>query len=201
MSPDDPLIPAATREAMLNIYEGAPVTPVELCTAIDAAVVLLREKYGIHQEFGPVEIALREVLQLADEEDLSQRSPEDPREIAELVSKFNFAGLHPVTLEQIEVEEKLDPEVFDLLYREQTIRSNGEVWRIHRNDADPFPHIVHAHSMLNGLKLDLRNGDVFKKRKKVGRIHLKHLNAIRARVTHPDLPELAPELREADEDE
>lgn len=173
------------------------MTPVQVCDAIDAALVILREKYGIEEPFGPVELALREVLKLEDEDDLSKHCPQDPEEIASLVSGFNFAALYPEQLAEVEVEERLDPGEFDLFYREQTIRSNGEVWRIHRNDADPFPHKVHAHSMDNGVKLDLRNGDVFKKRKKVGRIRLKHLNAIREQVNHPDLPPLDDDLRGA----
>lgn len=41
---------------------------------------------------------------------------------------------------------------------EVTIKRDGEVWRIHKSDADPFPSNPHAHNLESGLKLDLRNG-------------------------------------------
>ena len=42
-----------------------------------------------------------------------------------------------------------------------SIKRNGEIWRIHRNDADPHPSNPHAHNVESGLKLDLTDGSLY----------------------------------------
>lgn len=44
---------------------------------------------------------------------------------------------------------------------EVTIKRDGCLWRIHRNDVDPFPSNPHAHNVESGLKLDLSSGALF----------------------------------------
>jgi hypothetical protein len=38
---------------------------------------------------------------------------------------------------------------------EVTIKRDGCIWRIHKNDPDPFPSNPHAHNIESDLKLDL----------------------------------------------
>ncbi len=54
------------------------------------------------------------------------------------------------------------------------------MWRIHKNDPDPFPSDPHAHNVESGLKLDLSNGRLwFGTRDTEKSITRKHLIAIR----------------------
>lgn len=63
---------------------------------------------------------------------------------------------------------------------EATFKSDGSIWRIHRNDADPFPSNPHAHNLETGLKLDLRNGLLYLGSKPAGGMFKrKHLLTLR----------------------
>jgi hypothetical protein len=51
---------------------------------------------------------------------------------------------------------------------------NGEIWRVHKNDPDPFPSFPHAHCVsgpenLKGCKLHLGTGELFRKKQSMGR--------------------------------
>ena len=59
------------------------------------------------------------------------------------------------------------------------IKSKGLIWHIHKYDADPFPSNPHAHEIDSGLKMDLSNGDCYKKTKFIKRIKKKELLIIR----------------------
>jgi hypothetical protein len=77
---------------------------------------------------------------------------------------------------------------------EVTVKRDGHVWRIHRNDADSFPSHPHAHNVESGLKLDLTTGNLYlgtQFTKKA--VHRKDLLAIReqAAARGIDLPPLA----------
>jgi len=64
---------------------------------------------------------------------------------------------------------------------EVTIKRDGCIWRIHKNDADPFPSNPHAHNVESGLTLDLSNGDLFFGSRPTGKsVAKKHLEFIRA---------------------
>lgn len=52
------------------------------------------------------------------------------------------------------------------LFEEQEVKAAGEVWQIYKGDADTkFPH---AHLDNSSVKLDLRNGDVYKRGRREG---------------------------------
>lgn len=58
--------------------------------------------------------------------------------------------------------------------REKDCKVAGEVWRVHKGDADPFPSIPHAHCIAGsdrfvGCKLHLGTGELFKKRNSLKR--------------------------------
>lgn len=66
---------------------------------------------------------------------------------------------------------------------EITVRRDGCVWRIHKNDADPFPSNPHAHNVESGLKMSLEGGSLWDGSRATGiRIATKHLVAIRDHV-------------------
>jgi hypothetical protein len=67
---------------------------------------------------------------------------------------------------------------------EVTIKREGCVWRIHKNDADPFPSNPHAHNVESGLKLDLSTGALYFRSRLSGKsIARRHLDFIRAEAT------------------
>ncbi len=61
------------------------------------------------------------------------------------------------------------------------IKVKGEVWTIHKYDADPFPSNPHAHNFDQNLKLDLRNGDCYRGRVLQCTLPRKELIEIRSR--------------------
>ena len=74
------------------------------------------------------------------------------------------------------------------------IKRSGEIWSIHKNDADPHPSHPHAHNVESGLKLDLTDGSLYFGRDFAGtKVSLKDLLAIRrqAGLKGVDLPPLA----------
>jgi len=73
---------------------------------------------------------------------------------------------------------------------EETIKFKGERWRIHKNDPDPFPSLPHAHNLYDNVKLDLRNGKLYRGRKYLGQLHRKDLIEFRSKVQHIPLPPL-----------
>jgi hypothetical protein len=74
---------------------------------------------------------------------------------------------------------------------EWTVKNKGEVWRIHNNDADPFPSNPHAHNVETGCKLDLSNGKLYQKSRDTGeRIKYKELINIRSQIQNIILPDL-----------
>ena len=67
-----------------------------------------------------------------------------------------------------------------LLYEKKIlIKASGAIWQIHQNDSDPFPSNPHAHQIGQNIKLDLSNGNCYRKRKLLGRIDKKELLKIR----------------------
>jgi hypothetical protein len=77
---------------------------------------------------------------------------------------------------------------------EVTIKKDGCIWRIHKNDADPFPSNPHAHNVESGLKLDLSSGGLYRGRNYTGEnVSKKDLDFIRkqAELKNVPLPRLA----------
>jgi hypothetical protein len=75
---------------------------------------------------------------------------------------------------------------------EITVKKDGQIWRIHKNDEDPFPSNPHAHNVESGLKLDLSNGRLYFNRRDTQKsISRKDLIDLRSRIKKIDLPQLA----------
>jgi hypothetical protein len=71
------------------------------------------------------------------------------------------------------------------------VRLKGEIWRLYRYDADPFPSNPHAHSFRQNVKLHLGNGDYYRARRIMGTMHKKDLVSLRDRFAEFEI-ELPP---------
>jgi len=73
------------------------------------------------------------------------------------------------------------------------VKLNGERWRLHRYDADPFPSNPHAHNFRQNVKLHLGNGEYYRARRMMGKMHRKDLLLLRARFAkfEIELPSLS----------
>lgn len=125
-----------------------------------------------------MQMALMEVLELKTPVDLLEREL-SAVEMVERLRDFNFGKYHPELLAEIHLDESVIPETVPRLLTEVTIKNRGEIWRIHKNDPDPFPSNPHAENYASGLKLDLSTGMLFRKRAQLGSISEKHLRLIR----------------------
>jgi hypothetical protein len=63
----------------------------------------------------------------------------------------------------IEVEFSVSPIPEQTLRKmeEVSVRRDGCVWRVHKNDPDPFPSQPHAHNTESGLKMHLGTGRLY----------------------------------------
>jgi hypothetical protein len=163
----------------------------ELIQAGTAAADALSRQVGLHLEYLNVEDALVDVLDLKSPVDLLGRHLSCERIMA-LLAQYDFQRLFPEVLAEIRLESAVIPATARRHLSEVTVRSNGELWRIHKNDADPWPSNPHAHNLETGLKLHLGTGELFLKRRSVGeKISKKDLKAIRSELRSFALPPLA----------
>lgn len=144
-----------------------------------------------------VQSVLMDALDIDDSTDLLDFDWEDP---AHSSSKSTVALIkataskRPTVEAQLVLEESILPVGVPRKLEEVRLKSQGEIWDIHKNDADPFPSNPHAHNIQTGLKLDLSNGDLYRKRKKLDeRVVKKGLKALRdlAEAKGVTLPALA----------
>jgi hypothetical protein len=134
-----------------------------------------------------VENALVEVLNLDSSIQLLD-IPWTSDRILTSLENYNLKKLFPMLLTELEFDHSILPSHIPRSLTEQTIRCNGETWRVHRNDPDPFPSNPHAHNLESRLRLHLGTGELFDKRRVVEKISRKDLLDIR--LKNFDLPEL-----------
>ncbi|MDH2344948.1 hypothetical protein [Bradyrhizobium sp. SSUT77] len=83
----------------------------------------------------------------------------------------------------------------DLYFLEEDYRVSGEVWRVHKGDADPYPSRPHAHCIAGakrfvGCKLHLGTRELFDGSQPIGRyLHRKQFDALIALI-RPKFPDL-----------
>jgi hypothetical protein len=111
--------------------------------------------------------------------------------ILSTLASYDFRRLFPVFLTQIIFDHSILPDDAPRSLVEQTIKYKGEIWRVHRNDADPFPSNPHAHNLESGYKLHLGTGELYLRRRLVSRVSKKDLLGIRILLRGFPLPELA----------
>jgi len=112
-------------------------------------------------------------------------------ELRNILNDFDFNILS----KEVETDDIFSPST-TLILRKVLIKSKGLIWVIHKNDKDPFPSNPHAHCVDRNLKLDLSNGNCYRNRKYITRIHSKDLVLIREKalkVFEGNLPPLSSE--------
>lgn len=155
-------------------------------SATDSLSVSMRTQL----KYVDIQDALMEVLGTESPGDLLTRHF-TPNGIVSLLAKYDFRRLRPELIEDIRVEHSIVPQGTQQRLPEVTVRSKGEIWRVHKNDADPWPSNPHAHNLETGLKLHLGTGELFLKRRSIGkRIRKKDLKAIRSKIRNCKLPPL-----------
>lgn len=65
------------------------------------------------------------------------------------------------TMLYIPAEENIDNNGYEIRTK-ALVKVKGEVWKVHKNDPDPFPSSPHAHNYDTGEKLHLGTGDIYK---------------------------------------
>ncbi len=101
-------------------------------------------------------------------------------QILDALRHYSFE--EPKLLGEIELEESIIPEEVPVHLREATAKHAGEIWRVHQNDADPFPSNPHAHCLEQDLKLHLGSGDLYRRKRVVGSLTRKDLLALRSKL-------------------
>jgi hypothetical protein len=153
----------------------------------------LLEKEIIHElEFLDIQLALAEKLGYKQEDSTQIVSHKLAAiEIFEMLKDYDFN--FPIESEIVKLEETILPE--DVIGRidEQTVKSKGEIWVIHRYDKDTLPSNPHAHNKGTGHKLDLSNGDLYDAKNTYlkTKISKKDLLLLRGNVKGITLPKLS----------
>jgi hypothetical protein len=108
--------------------------------------------------------------------------------IKSLYQKTEEYKSHPKVLAIVKLPKSVIPDDVPRALFEQQVKHKGEVWVIHKNDADPHPSSPHAHNYDANLKLHLGNGDLYAHTTRVGNIGKKALCVIRQKIIGIDLP-------------
>lgn len=158
--------------------------------ASSEAKLMLEGALGMRLDNTDIQRALQDVLELTDPNPAHLLNYNLTAErIVELLREYDFRRTKPTILATIELDEPLIPAGVTRLLNEQTVKVGGEIWRIHKNDADPFPSTPHAHNLETGIVLHLGTGELFdKKRKFLRNIGCKSLLEVRRRLGDMALP-------------
>ena len=157
--------------------------------ALTEAVRRLQASSSIIIDDKDVEFGLIDVQGVEDGPDLLEEEWTAEKIISRLQS-YDFRRLHPMLLEEIQLKRSIVPAGIIRSLREERVRRNGEVWVIHKNDADPFPSNPHAHNYETGHKLHLGTGQLFIGKECVGKIKEKSFLLLRSKIKYRPLPEL-----------
>ncbi|MBT7259670.1 MAG: hypothetical protein HN888_00970 [Desulfobacula sp.] len=156
---------------------------------MNIAKMTLSQLKGIDLESIEIQIALCKKLNIQNIEFVGLLDKDLTSEkMIDLLCDYDFK--RPNIIGQIELDESILPEGTPKLFTEQTIKIKGEVWMIHKNDADPFPSNPHAHNYDSGFSLHLGTGEFFKKREPKGFLNCKKLILVRDRIKGHRLPSL-----------
>jgi len=174
--------------------EEMPFLIEKLIEAIGEAHRRLSTTHGRPVSFDDVQFALEEVFGVVDQPGLLPLRRLTADQIVEQLTAFPFSKFHPEVVAVVELEESIIPADTPISLREKIVKSGGELWEIHKNDADPFPSNPHAHSYDAGLSLNLKTGRLYDKRKLVGKAKKKQVRDIlgKAKIdlslvtSHPD---------------
>lgn len=159
-------------------------------SASSSACAVLSQIHGLDLDASDIQAALVDLLKI-------QENPPfrllgyglTDMQIVEKLRYYDFKQLKPEILAEFTECEPLIPPGIPRLLTEQTVKVKGEIWRVHKNDADGFPSIPHAHNYETGVVLDLGNGTIYdRNRNRIGTLGCKKLLLIRGKLTGIDLP-------------
>lgn len=149
---------------------------------VDATHAQLEERFGCEVDRDALKLVSAMRLGAASEIMLVYQDLPTVDELVNLLTEDAQTGRLARALQEIQLDEPLIPtEVFGRV-DEQKLKSGGEIWKIHKYDADPFPSNPHAHNVETGLKLHLGTGELFEKTISRGRIPCKSLRKLRQLV-------------------
>ena len=112
------------------------------------------------------------------------------KRILALLEKYDFSAFHPETLAKVSFKDSIIPISVSRFLTEQEVKIKGEIWTIHKNDADPFPSNPHAHNYPEHMVAHLGNGKLYRDRKEIGQLNKKKLLRLRDAITNVELPPL-----------
>lgn len=138
-----------------------------------------------------IQATLMDALELERAEDLLSHEW-TPAAIVAIVQDYDRRVPRSTVLGTIYLEATILPVGIPKKLEEARIKACGEVWEIHKHDADPFPSNPHAHNLETGYKLCLSTGKLYKKTKEVDSISKKDLLNVRTLAQQKgfDLPAL-----------
>lgn len=102
----------------------------------------------------------------------------------------DFIKEFPFIYKKIVSDETLIPSDIPIEIRKKRYRVNGEVWVVHKNDADPFPSSPHAHNYDQNLVMHLGNGKIYRNREYVTTAKRKQFLTLREQIDNVALPPL-----------
>lgn len=164
----------------------------EFIKEVEEAKELLENEISHELTFLNIQLALAEKFGYTPEESTRTASHKlTAIQIFEMLKDYDFN--FPIESETVKLEKTILPE--DAIQRidEQTIKSKGEIWVIHKYDKDPLPSNPHAHNEETGQKLDLSNGDLYDAKNNYLKTNIskKDLLLLRAKVKNITLPKLS----------
>lgn len=161
--------------------------------AIKLEGALTREHGAIDK--GAVQAALMKILELDDSRQLLEWDWAD-MDLDEILCPLEpLIVKAPEILCEINVGDSIIPTVMAGMLLEVKLKAGGEIWYIHKYDADFKPSNPHGHNAETNLKLNLSSGELYLHGKKVGAITKKNLMRVRelAAERKVKLPALAAE--------
>lgn len=79
-------------------------------------------------------------------------------QIASLVERQYTLSPPSQVIAEVELFESIVPPNIPIFLTHQQVKIKGEIWVVHKNDADPFPSNPHAHNYQSNLVVHLGNG-------------------------------------------
>lgn len=156
---------------------------------MNTAKAILSQLKGIELDSMEVQLALCKKLNIESLQpvDLLYKKLSSDQ-MVDILKDFSFSK--PEKIDEVVLDESILPVGTPKLLTEQTVKVKGEVWVIHKNDADPFPSTPHAHNYDSGISLHLGTGEFFQKRTSKGFLDCKKLNSLREKIKNHMLPDL-----------
>lgn len=111
----------------------------------------------------------------------------DVEGLKKILADYNF--VNPII--PVDIDIPLPKEI--MFQTKVRIKVKGNIYIVHKNDADLFPSNPHAHIDGQCIKVDLSNGDLYRKKELKGRINKKEFLIIRDKLSEVydgDLPAL-----------